>query len=52
MVNSGLQFSDELGKYKIDDIITLTIIRKRKFLKVHVPLKTFPVPVEQMYGKR
>ena len=52
MVNSGLQFSDELGKYKINDVITLTIIRKRKFLKVYVPLKIFPVPVDAMYGKR
>ena len=52
MVNSGLQFSDELGKYKINDVITLTIIRKQKFLKVHVPLKIFPVPVDKLYGKR
>ena len=39
-------------KYKINDVITLTIIRKRKFLKVYVPLKIFPVPVDAMYGKR
>ena len=52
MVNSGLQLSDELKKYKINDVITLTIIRKQKFLKVDVPLKIFPVPVDKLYGKR
>jgi S1-C subfamily serine protease len=52
LINDGLQFSDELRKYKIGDIITLTIIRKQVFLRVDVPLKVFPVPVETMYGKR
>ena len=51
MTNDGLQFSDELGKYKVGDTITLTIIRKRRYMKVDVPLKVFPVPVEQLYGK-
>ena len=49
MVNSGLQFSDELIKYNIGDIITLTIIRERRYLKVDVLLQVFPVPVEQLY---
>jgi S1-C subfamily serine protease len=51
VINDGLQFSDELGKNKIGDIVTLTIIRKRVFLKVDVTLKVFPVPTEKMYGK-
>ena len=50
MTNDGLQFSDELSKYKIGDTITLTIIRKRRYMKVDVPLKVFPVPVEKLYG--
>ncbi len=50
MVNDGLQFSDELIKYKIGDTITLTIIRKRRYMKVDVSLKKFPVPVEKIYG--
>ena len=49
MINDGLQFSDQLIKYKIGDTITLTIIRKRKYMKVDVPLKVFPVPVERIY---
>ena len=49
MTNDGLQFSDEIYKYNIGDKITLTIIRKRRYLKVDVPLKIFPVKVETMY---
>jgi serine protease Do len=49
MTNDGLQFSDEIYKYNIGDKITLTIIRKRRFIKVDVPLKIFPVDVEKMY---
>ena len=49
MINDGLQFSDELYKYKIGETITLTIIRKRRYLKVDVPLKVFPVNADKMY---
>ena len=51
MVNDGLQFSDELSKYNIGDTITLTIVRKRRYLKVDVPLKVFPVDADAMYSK-
>jgi len=49
MTNDGLQFSDELYKYKIGETITLTIIRKRRYMKVDVPLKVFPVNADKMY---
>jgi len=49
MINDGLQFSDELYKYKIGETITLTIVRKRRYLKVDVPLKVFPVNADKMY---
>ena len=52
MVNDGLQFSDELIKYHVGDIVTLTLIRKRTYIKVDVPLKVFPVPTEAMYANR
>ena len=52
MTNSGLHFSDEIIKYNIGDTITLTIIRKRRFLKVDVPLKVFPVPTDEMYDQK
>ena len=51
MVNDGLQFSNELYKYNIGDTITLTLIRKRRYLKVDVPLKIFPVDADKMYSK-
>ena len=51
MINDGLQFSDELSKYNIGDTITLTIIRKRRYLKVDVPLKVFPVDADKMYSQ-
>jgi len=51
MVNDGLQFSNELYKYNIGDTITLTLIRKRRYMKVDVPLKIFPVDADAMYSK-
>jgi len=51
MTNDGLQFSDEISKYKIGETITLTIIRKRRYLKVDIPLKVFPVNADKMYSK-
>jgi S1-C subfamily serine protease len=49
MINDGLQFSDEIYKYNIGDTITLTLVRKRRYLKVDVPLKVFPVDADKMY---
>jgi len=51
MTNDGLQFSDELSKYNIGETVTLTIVRKRRYLKVDVPLKVFPVDADAMYSK-
>jgi len=51
MINDGLQFSDELSKYNIGETVTLTIVRKRRYLNVKVPLKVFPVDADKMYSK-
>ena len=51
MTNDGLQFSDEIGKYNIGDNVTLTLVRKRIYLKVDVPLKVFPVDANAMYSQ-
>jgi len=51
MTNDGLQFADEIIKYNIGDTVTLTLIRKQRFLKVKVPLKVFPVDADKMYSK-
>ena len=38
--------------YKIGDSITLTLIRKKKFIEVDVELQVYEVPVEKMYQDR
>ena len=52
MTNSGLQFSDEIYKYNIGDTITLTVIRKQRYLKVDITLKVFPVDAEMIYKEQ
>jgi len=49
MTNGQVQFSDEIAKYNVGESITLTIIRKRRYLKVDVPLKVFPVNADALY---
>jgi len=51
MTNDGLQFSDEIYKYNIGDTVTLTLVRKQRFLKVDIILKVFPVNADLMYSK-
>ena len=50
MTNGQVQFSDEISKYNVGDIITLTVIRKRRYLKVDIPLKVFPVDADALYS--
>ena len=47
--NDSLSFTDEISKNNIGNTITLSIIRKKRFRKVDVPLKVFPVNVELLY---
>jgi S1-C subfamily serine protease len=51
MINDGLQFADEIYKYDIGDVVTITLIRKQRYIKVDVPLKVLPVPVDAMYSR-
>jgi len=52
MINDGMQFSNEIYKYNIGDTITLILVRKRRYLKVDVPLKVFPVNASKMYAQQ
>jgi len=52
ITNTGIDFSDELIKHDIGESVTLTIIRKRWYFKVDVPLKILPIPVEKLYEKK
>ena len=45
LVNNGVDLSDEVIKYEVGDTITLTIIRKKKYIKVDIELQVYEVPV-------
>ena len=49
LLNSGIELSDQIIKNNIGDTITLTIIRKRKYIKVEVQLTTFEVNVDNLF---
>ena len=50
LVNTGLQFSDELIKYEVGDTIFVMIIRKKVHLTVETTLKVLPVEPEKLYA--
>ena len=52
LVNNGVDLSDEVIKYEVGDTITLTIIRKKKYIKVDIELQVYQVPIEAMYKDR
>ena len=52
LVNNGVDLSDEVIKYEVGDTITLTVIRKKKYIKVDIELQVYEVPVETMYQNR
>ena len=44
---------DEQNKYKIGDLISINILRDKRFITFNdIPLKIFPVPIDKMYGGR
>lgn len=47
--NHGIEFSEILSNYKVGDKITLTIIRKRRYLSVEIELRELPIDVKKMY---
>jgi len=52
-INNDVEFADELVKYKIGDIISLNILRDKRFIQVdNITLKIFPVPIEVLYGQK
>ena len=51
--NNDVEFANELRKYKIGDLISINILRDKRFITVNdIPLKIFPVPIDKMYGGR
>ena len=52
-INNDVEFADELGKYKIGDVVSINIIRDKRFIQVdNITLKIFPVPIKLLYGER
>jgi len=51
LINNGLDLTNSLRNYDIGQTVTLTLIRKKRFIKVDIPLRTFEVPVEAMYKR-
>ena len=49
LVNTGLQFSDELIKYEVGDTIFVMVIRKKVYLTVETTLKVFPVETDKIF---
>ena len=48
-VNDGVELAQEMIKSQIGDTVTLTIIRKRRYMNIDIPLLIFPIPIEKMY---
>ena len=49
LFNDGIKFSNLLENHKVGDKITLTLIRKGRYVLVDVILKEFPIDVEKLY---
>ena len=52
LINNDVEFSDQLIKYKIGQVITVNVLRDKRFMKINdITLKILPVPTKLMYGK-
>ncbi len=49
LFNDGVKFSNLLEKYKVGDKITLTLIRRGRYVLVDVILKEFPIVLERLF---
>ena len=49
LFNDGVKFSNLLEIHKVGDKITLTLIRKGRYVLVDVILKEFPIDLKKMY---
>ena len=49
LFNDGVRFSNLLEKHKVGEKVTLTIVRKGRYILVNVILREFPVDLERLY---
>ena len=50
-INNGIEFADEMSKYEIGKKVSVTIIRKKRFIQLDLMIKVFEVPVDKMYAR-
>ena len=50
-INNGIEFADEMSKYEIGKKVSVTVIRRKRFIQLDVMIKVFEVPVDKMYAK-
>ena len=50
-INNGIEFAEELSKYEIGKKVSITVIRRKRFIQLDIMLKVFEVPVDKMYTK-
>ena len=50
LINTDVEFADQLIKYKVGETITVNIIRDKRYITVgNITLKTFTVPTDKLY---
>ena len=50
LINTDVEFADQLIKYKVGETITVNIIRNRRYMTVgEITLKIFTVPTDKLY---
>ena len=50
-INNGIEFAEEMNKYEIGKKVSVTIIRKKRFIQLDLMIKVFEVPVDKMYAR-
>ncbi len=50
-INNGIEFAEEMNKYEIGKKVSVTIIRRKRFLQLDLIIKVFEVPVDKMYAR-
>ena len=50
-INNGIEFAEEMNKYEIGKKVSVTIIRRKRFIQLDLIIKVFEVPVDKMYAR-
>ena len=50
-INNGIEFAEEMNKYEIGKKVSVTIIRRKRFIQLDLMIKVFEVPVDKMYAR-